>query len=167
MVGVDNFSKIVKIDNKNYLIKFWDTAGQEKYTNKLTSNYFHLAHGFILVFALNSKQSFNNIAYWLNAINETNGNKNVHLMVLSNKSDLEEEREVSRDEIEEKKLRLGLEFFETSALKSVNIEESINNIIQKVYKSVYNNEITTHHGDFSLENKGISKSQSLSKCCVK
>ncbi len=166
---MDNFSKIVQINDKNYRFKFWDTAGQEKYTNKLTSNYFHLAHGFILVFAINSYKSFCNIKYWLNAINEYSHNKQLHFLILCNKTDLSEEREVSQEDIEEKKLLLGIDIMETSALNNVNIEESINIIVQKVYKSIYNRSGTSDGEDSSnricIEKKGKSKSQSISKCC--
>ena len=83
---------------------------------------------------------------------------------MSNKSDLKDERVVTDEEIEEKRIRLGIDFFETSATKKINIEESMNNMIQKIYKSVYYGDENTTHG-ITIEKKGISKSQSVSKCC--
>ena len=130
----------------------------------MTSNYFHLAHGFILVYALNNKQSFNNLLYWLNIINETNGNNHLHLVILGNKSDLKDEQEISQDEIQEKKSRLGIDFFETCATKRINIEESMENIITKIHKSIYEQDGHPTHG-ISIEKKGYSISQSKSKCC--
>jgi len=84
---------------------------------------------------------------------------------LSNKSDLKEERVVSPEEIEEKKMRLGIDFYETSALKKINIDESIDNIIKKIHKSVYDHEETHTSGTIDIEKKNNSKSQSMSKCC--
>ena len=88
-------------------------------------------------------------------------------MILNNKCDLLNEREISKEEIEERSLRLGIEIIETSALKRIKIDESINYIIEKVVQSIYNKDETDYHDDIniSIETKNISKSQSLSKIC--
>jgi Fe2+ transport system protein B len=90
----------------------------------------------------------------------------LHYIILNNKIDLNEEREVSQEEIEEKSLRLGIEVINTSATKKINIDESINKIIEKIIKSVYNTEETSQNNEVkSIESKGNSKSQSISKIC--
>jgi len=132
----------------------------------MNSNFFNIAHGFIIVFAVNSKKSFNNLSYWLNTINETNCKKDIQYLIINNKCDSTEDREVDIEEIEEKRLRLGIEIMETSALKKINIDEAINKMIEKIIKSVYSNDETTHDDiDISIETKNNSKSQSISKIC--
>lgn len=66
-IGVDFKLKTVEIDNCKVKLQIWDTAGQERFRN-ITQTYFKGAAGIILAYAINSKQSFRNIATWIKQV---------------------------------------------------------------------------------------------------
>lgn len=70
---------------------------------------------------------------------------------------------MSQDEIEEKSMRFGIDIKNTSATMKLNIDESINNFIEKIIKSVYANEIS--QAEASIELRNYSRSESLSRIC--
>jgi len=135
-IGIEHYDKIVKEENKDFLFKVWDTAGQEKF-RVMSRSYYQKAHGMILACAINNRESFYNIRTWLNNIEESVGVDQIQLVIISNKCDLNEEREVSYEEIKKKADELGIEFFETSAKLGQGVDEAFDCIFKKVYKSVY------------------------------
>ena len=149
------------IDNKKLLIKIWDTAGQEKFA-VMAKSYYQRAHGIIITCACNNKGSFYNLKNWLSSIKDNTQTESIQLIIVANKCDLVEEREVLKEEIENKAKELQVEYFETSAKENMNIDEAFNTIIEKVYKNVYNPQKGFELGkDSSNSNSsGISK-----KCC--
>lgn len=137
-IGIEHYDKIIKEENKDFLFKVWDTAGQEKF-RVMSRSYYQKAHGMILTCAINNRDSFNNLRVWLNNIKETVGMDSIQLLIIANKCDLDCEREVSETEIKEKADELGIEYFETSAKTGKNIDEAFASIFKKVYLSVYKN----------------------------
>ena len=128
------YEKTVDIEGKNYLIKIWDTAGQEKFA-VMARSYYQRAHGMIVACAIDNRSSFENMKTWLNSVKE-NAETGVQIILIANKCDLDM-REVSKQEITAKAESLGIEFFETSAKSNINIDEAFQKIIDKVFKSVY------------------------------
>lgn len=185
-LGVECFEKDKYIDNKKILFKVWDTAGQEKFA-VITKNYYQRAHGIILTCALNNKQSFKNFKNWLLSIRDNTTSDLIQLIIIANKSDLVNEREVDREEIENLARDIKVEYFETSAKENTNIDEAFNTIIDKVYRSVYKKEgikdenmsrtnINKFYGNtdgngnnktdqtFELNNSKIKNCKSTTKC---
>ena len=97
-VGLDNYTKIETIDNKNVQIKLWDTAGQEKYKS-LTKSFFRGAEGVILVYDITNLESFTDLKLWINSIKENLGEEkeSIPSIIVGNKIDLGE-REISLEE---------------------------------------------------------------------
>ena len=104
------YEKTVDIEGKNYLIKIWDTAGQEKFA-VMARSYYQRAHGMIVACAIDNRSSFENMKTWLNSVKE-NAETGVQIILIANKCDLDM-REVSKQEITAKAESLGIEFFET------------------------------------------------------
>ena len=93
-----NFVTINKIiDNKKYILNFWDTAGQEKYKS-LTQSFTKNAKIVLLIYSIIDKKSFQDLDVWLNLVKERNGKKGYSLGIASNKSDLLEQSEVDDEE---------------------------------------------------------------------
>lgn len=153
------YEKDKYIDNKKLLIKIWDTAGQEKFA-VMAKSYYQRAHGIILTCALNNKGSFYNLRNWLNSIKENTAEESIQIIIIANKYDLAEEREVSKEEIEAKAKEINTEYFETSAKENINIDEAFNTIIEKVFKNVY-----IKKKGFDLNSSGGHSSDSGKKCC--
>lgn len=127
----------------------------------MARSYYQKAHGMILTCAINDRESFINLRVWLGALKENVGIDSIQLIIIANKCDLEDEREVSTDEIKQKASQLGIEYFEASAKTGEGIDTAFNTILKKVYSSVYKT------NGFLLE-QDTSRDQSvsiLSRCC--
>ena len=123
-VGASYASKTIKISetNESLTLDVWDTAGQEKYRS-LTRIFFQGAKLAILVYAINRKDSFENLKnVWLKELKE-HADKNVVLGVAGNKSDLYEKEEVPEQEAREYAKSIGAIFCLTSAQSNSGINE--------------------------------------------
>ena len=132
-VGVELGIKFLKIKNTKTKIQIWDTAGQERY-RAITSSYFKGSNGCFIVYDITSEASFNNVENWYEQIQKETS-KDIPILLVGNKCDLEDERKISIEKGKEKAQNLNCAFFETSALKKINIdkifEELVNNIYEK------------------------------------
>jgi len=102
----------------------------------MAKNYYQRAHGIILTFALDKRGSFNNLKNWLNAIRD-NTTQEIPLIIMANKKDIVDAREVPEEEIIEKSKELNVIYFESSAKENIMIDEAFDKIIKMVYDSVY------------------------------
>ena len=132
-VGVELGIKFLKIKNTKTKIQIWDTAGQERY-RAITSSYFKGSNGCFIVYDITNEASFNNVENWYEQIQKETS-KDIPILLVGNKCDLEDERKVPIEKGKEKAQNLNCAFFETSALKKINIdkifEELVNNIYEK------------------------------------
>lgn len=134
-VGLDKLTKKVKKEEGTYFVQFWDTNGQERYA-KLASQYLRKAHGVIFVYSVNDLDSFNSIKKWLNIIKEENTKENICMMLIGNKSDVEQsQRKVTHEQGIKLGEELGMTFFETSAKTGDNIKESSDYLINKIIET--------------------------------
>ena len=130
-VGVEFGSKNIIIDKKVIKGQIWDTAGQERY-RAITSSYYKGAHGAFVVYDITLKESFEAVDRWINDL-RNNTDERLEIILIGNKSDLEEKRQVTKEEGEEKAKEKEVAFMETSALNCNNIEKAFNEILNKVY----------------------------------
>ena len=112
-IGVEFGTKIIKINNKKIKAQIWDTAGQERYKS-ITSAYYKGAKGALIVYDITNKFTFDSVDKWVQDLNSY-GDKNLTLLLVGNKSDLEEKRQIIKEDGEEKAKSFGLGFIETSA----------------------------------------------------
>ena len=120
-VGVELGTKFVKVEGVGAKLQIWDTAGQERYRS-LTSSYYKGCHGCFIVYDITNEQSFESINTWYEQAVKEAG-KEVSIILVGNKCDLENERKVSKEKGEEKARTMNASFFETSALSKVNIDD--------------------------------------------
>ena len=130
-IGVELSSKTFTINNDKINAQFWDTAGQEKYKS-MTAAYYKGALGALIVYDITKKYTFESIDRWITDLTNT-ADKRIKIILLGNKSDLEEQREVSREEGEMKAKEYNIAFMETSALNGNNIEIAFNKLVEEVY----------------------------------
>ena len=120
-IGVDFKVITLQLDNIITKVHIWDTAGQERFKS-IAVNYFKSSHGFIFVYDITNKDSFDNINNWIDLAFQNNQNSVVNFLI-GNKSDLENDRKISIEEgknfAEEKKFI----FLETSAKDNININK--------------------------------------------
>ena len=120
-VGVEFGSKNVIIDKKIVKGQIWDTAGQERY-RAITSAYYKGAHGAFVVYDITQRESFEAVDRWINDL-RNNTDERLEIILIGNKSDLEDKRQVKKEEGEEKAKEKEVAFMETSALNCNNIEK--------------------------------------------
>ena len=121
-VGFEFLSFNVKIDEKVIKLQIWDTCGQELYRSLIT-NFYRNSSLAMMVYSINSKESFDNVEMWLREL-RTHSNPDVKVFLIGNKSDLEAEREVTTEQGENfyKQNNLSL-FMESSAKTGFNTQK--------------------------------------------
>ncbi|XP_077911531.1 ras-related protein Rab-44 isoform X8 [Halichoerus grypus] len=125
-VGVDFRVKTLLVDNKCFVLQLWDTAGQERY-HSMTRQLLRKADGVVLMYDITSQESFTHVRYWLDCLQES-GPDGVVILLLGNKMDCEEERQVPIEAGQQLAQELGVSFGECSAALGHNILEPVVNL---------------------------------------
>ncbi|XP_073328959.1 ras-related protein Rab-8B [Pagrus major] len=121
-IGIDFKIRTIELDGKRVKLQIWDTAGQERFRT-ITTAYYRGAMGIMLVYDISNEKSFENIKNWIRNIEE-HASSDVEKMVLGNKCDMTDRRQVSKDRGEKLAIDYGVKFLETSAKSSLNVEEA-------------------------------------------
>ena len=134
-IGVEFGAKILNVngpDDQNYNIKLqiWDTAGQELFKS-ITRSYYRDAAGVMLVFDISKRDSFDHLTRWIKDIEIFSG-KDANIILIGNKTDLENQRTVSTEEAIEFAKEYGIKYIETSAKNYDNTFESFKKLTEKV-----------------------------------
>ena len=99
----------------------------------LTHNYYRKCDGVIIVFDVSNKDTFEKIHYWVKAVHDnTDSSKKIKQVIIGNKIDLENERQVTKEEGEKMACSYSLKYFETSAKKDIGINEFMQSIIKDI-----------------------------------
>ena len=133
-VGVEFISKSYRINNQVFKIEMWDTAGQERYKS-ITAAYYKGAKGALIVYDTTVKTSFENIDRWMAEIKDKSS-KDMKLMIVGNKTDLKDERQVKTEEALVKAKDLEAPIMETSALDGSNVKEAFYDLLKEMYKEI-------------------------------
>ena len=113
-VGVELGIKFIKIKGVNAKIQIWDTAGQERY-RAITSSYYKGSHGCFIVYDITNQSSFDNVEKWYEHVQKEAG-KDISIILVGNKSDLENERKVSKEKGEDLAKNLNCPFLKLRLL---------------------------------------------------
>ena len=121
-VGFEFLTFSTKIDNKIIKLQIWDTCGQEVYRSLIT-NFYRNASLAMMVYSIDSRESFLHINQWLKEI-KLQSHPDVKIILIGNKSDLDDNRKVSKEEAQKFKDENQLLYFEeTSAKTGINAKE--------------------------------------------
>ena len=170
-VGVELGIKYIKVKGISTKIQIWDTAGQERY-RAITSSYYKGSHGCFIVYDITNETSFDNVEKWYEHVQKEAG-KDISIIIVGNKCDLENERKVSKEKGQNKAKNLNCAFFETSALSGVNIAEIFNELANNIYDRTGGNK---NDDDIDIEfendntkainlNKDSNDNKPKKKCC--
>lgn len=139
-LGIEFANKHLIYNNTDYLIQIWDTAGQENFRS-VTRAYYKASAVAMVVYDITKEDSFLHIQNWLHDCKEL-APRTVILVLIGNKTDLEDQRVVARERGENLAKENNMIFFETSALNGNGIEEafkkSIEVVDQKIRSGYYN-----------------------------
>ena len=168
-VGVEFGSKLFIHENHKIKAQIWDTAGQERY-KAITSAYYKGAKGAFVVYDITRKQSFDSVDRWINDLRAA-ADKNLSIIIIGNKCDLEDQRQVNKEQGEDKAKNYEVAFMETSALSGENLDKAFDKMINEVYKKCHEEMIAEADIDIVGKSEDINldktkpKNPDKKKCC--
>ncbi|KAK4767302.1 hypothetical protein SAY86_015052 [Trapa natans] len=133
-IGVEFATRCIRVDDKVLKAQIWDTAGQERY-RAITSAYYRGAVGALLVYDITRQITFDNVERWLKEL-RGHTDTNIVIMLVGNKADLRHLRAVSTEDARSFAERENIFFMETSALESLNVENSFTEVLSQIYHIV-------------------------------
>ena len=154
-VGFEFFTFNIRFNGKVVKLQIWDTCGQELYRSLIT-NFYRNSSLAMMVYSINSKESFDNVEMWLREL-RTHSNPDVKVFLIGNKSDLEAEREVTTEQGENfyKQNNLSL-FMESSAKTGFNTQKifiKAAEILYEDYKKYNDNNSEDDYGKHMLDSQ--------------
>ena len=159
-IGIDYKLKNVEMENgKTVKLQIWDTAGQDRF-RALAKSYYKGADGIIVIYSVLAKQSFKNVQNWIDQIKAETDEETI-IVLVGNKIDDEDNREITKEEGEELALSFGVDFFECSAKTGANINSVFNELVKKI---VDVNVKTKSRGE-KLTQKKVGGEEKKKKCC--
>jgi len=119
-IGIDFLSKTLYLDDRTVRLQLWDTAGQERFRSLIPS-YIRDSTVAIVVFDITNRQSFLSTTKWIDDVRSERGN-DVMVVLVGNKADLSDKRQVTLEEATAKAQELSIMFMETSAKAGHNVK---------------------------------------------
>ena len=161
-IGVDFKTKQIDINDRLVKMQIWDTAGHEKF-RIITTSYYKSAHAIILLYDITDKNSFSHIKNWMIDIDKF-AKQGVLKVLVGNKTDLEDQRKIIKEEGESLAKKYGINFFEVSAKDNINIEqlflETVKSLLEK-----NDNGLNEENGNSIVLNNNKINLKKKKKCC--
>ena len=130
----DRYKSNLNIDGTDYEVEILDTAGEEDYQNMMDM-WISFGEGFLLVFAINEKESFELLKAKHERVIKGKHGVKCPILLVGNKHDLAEERQVTQDEANQLAQQWGIEYIETSAKTNFNCKEAFERLAHKIVQS--------------------------------
>ncbi|SAL95901.1 hypothetical protein [Absidia glauca] len=127
----DSYRKQCIIDQETALLDVLDTAGQEEYS-AMREQYMRNGEGFILVYSITSRLSFEEISTFYQQIKRVKDKDFFPMILVGNKCDLETDRQVSFQEGNDLAKEFGCPFMETSAKQRIHVEDSFYEVVREI-----------------------------------
>lgn len=168
-IGVDFEILTLPLLQKRIRLQIWDTAGQERFHN-ITTSYYRGAHCIMIVYDVTCDDSFANVRKWMEAV-RTYANSDVSILVVGNKCDLQNQREIKWDTAQSYTQTIHCELIETSAKTNVNIEKAFTQLATNGVKAVMqkqmkrDEQIVKFDENENKVNDENMQSNSKSLCC--
>ena len=166
-VGIEfDFSTYQLSDGSLVNVKILDTAGHEKF-RALTHKYYADADGCLLVYDITDRDSFNEITHYYCEQIKEKCKKDIKIVLLGNKTDLEENREISSEEGANLGAEKGYIFMETSCLKNRNVADSFETLIELTYEKALEKgkENISEKPPLTIKNISNSANSKKGTCC--
>jgi len=136
-IGVEFATKNIEIGTHIIKVQIWDTAGQERY-RAITPAYYRGAVGALVVYDITKYQTFEHIGGWFHDL-QTHSDQSVKMLLVGNKCDLDNMREVGVDDASNYAQQNNVSFLESSALNNHNVGAAFLHLINEIYDSLYTN----------------------------
>nr|XP_036588591.1 Ras family protein [Colletotrichum truncatum]KAF6799964.1 Ras family protein [Colletotrichum truncatum] len=127
-IGIDFLSKTMYLEDRTVRLQLWDTAGQERFRSLIPS-YIRDSSVAVVVYDISNAKSFQNTKKWIDDVRAERGN-DVIIVLVGNKTDLNDKREVTTQQGEDEAKKNNLMFVETSAKLGHNVKTLFKRIAQ-------------------------------------
>lgn len=131
-LGVDFFSKEIVIQGHPVKLVIYDTGGQERF-DFIRGLYFEGAAGAVITYDVTSRRSFERVDFWIEQVHRRC--EGIPMILVANKVDLGDQREVSREEGQQRATKGNMPFVETSAKIDYQVEEVFQRLAEKIYET--------------------------------
>ena len=145
------FCRYKSSDGSLVNVDLYDTAGQENF-HAISKSYYQKTDSCLLVYSISDRNSFDEIKNYYNPKIKEYCKKNIKVVLLGNKTDLENERKVSQEEGSDFALENDYLFMETSCLKNEHVSDAFETLIE-----ITNNENNREDVTFSIGKKSNKK----------
>ena len=167
----ENLKKKINIDNTTIAtLNIWDTIGDERF-RILTRQFYQDSHGALLIFDITNKETFNKLEIWIKDIIE-NTPPDCILMIIGNKYDLNENRQVSYDDANILSQRFNIFYYEVSAKNGNNIALAFEQLTYRIIDKQREEENNVNRyirkdrrNTIGLENRKNENNNNNKKCC--
>lgn len=130
----DSYSKEIEVDGRACNLEILDTAGVAQFT-AMRELYIKNGQGFLLVYSVTDKNSLQELLAIREQIIRIKGTNNIPMVLVGNKCDLTEERELEpEDGIDVSKQWNKVPFYETSAMYRMNVEDVFVDVIRQIIR---------------------------------
>ncbi|KAF7933035.1 hypothetical protein BTUL_0077g00140 [Botrytis tulipae] len=130
----DSYRKVIEVDGRQCMLEILDTAGTEQFT-AMRELYMKTGQGFLLVFSITSQSSLNELSELRETIIRIKDDENVPIVIVGNKSDLEQDRMVSRQAAFNVSQSWGnAPYYETSARRRANVDEVFIDLCRQIIR---------------------------------
>lgn len=119
-IGIDFLSKTMYLEDRTVRLQLWDTAGQERFRSLIPS-YIRDSSVAVIVYDITNRASFLNTSKWIEDVRNERAS-DVIIILVGNKTDLSEKRQVSVEEGEDRANKESIMFIESSAKAGFNIK---------------------------------------------
>ena len=131
-IGVELGIRIFKRKGYSCKMQIWDTAGHKRYKS-ITEAYYKGSKCAFVVYDITQKSTFDKIDEYIKDLKSVTDN-NVSIIILGNKCDLENERQITKEQGETKAKKYNAGFFEVSALSGKNIDKAFEKLISEEFQ---------------------------------
>ena len=142
-IGSVEFHKEITLNEKKFSLRIDDTAGQEVF-DSITSSFIRDADGVLLIFDVTDRDSFNNGIPRMKKLLDRYLDDGASIILVGNKVDAGDEREVTRKQAEALAANLGVRYFETSAKTGQNIQKVFEELANEIYNALDLSDIETY-----------------------
>lgn len=127
----ETYEKTVEVNGRQCLLKIFDTGGQEEFSS-LRDSYVEAAQGFVIVYSVTSPSSLIEAEALYELVVRKKGTRDIPIVLVGNKCDLEGERQVSTVQGENLARKIICPFFEASAIENIRVSDVFTTIVREI-----------------------------------